>query len=290
MRHKRVLENGILVCLIVAVCIGNTSYNGESLKTLREQQRLRTEKEHIKEMSLTLESRDREYLNGFIQTLNDTTVATENASNQSFVKEQEINEENLGTSGAPENYLVSSYKSQKQKNNDTVGWIKIDNTQVNYPVMYNADNNYYLKRTPAKTSSVYGSIFLDQQSMGQWGIFNLVHGHNMNNGSMFADIAKMMKKDYFNAHKIIQVYDGNVLKEYTAFCALSIDDRYEGIPVQYSSLKEYHQKIDDYCARAMISEDYPRDCTDFLLLNTCWYGVSGGEKNLHAIIIAYRSK
>lgn len=290
MRNNKILENGVLACLIAAVFMGNTVYNGEALKRLHEQEQYRETKEYQETMSKDLESRDRDYLNGFIQTLNNTTVASEELSNQSFDETTTIDPSTLGEAGIAGNQLIESYNAQKEKNSDTVGWIKIDGTQVNYPIMYNADNNYYLKRTPEKVSSVYGSIFLDQQSKGQWGIFNLIHGHNMNNGSMFADIAKMMNPDYFNNHKIIQIYDGNTLKEYTAFCAFSLDDRVEGIPIQYSSLEEYYKKLDDYMKRSRVEGTYPEGCTDFVILNTCWYGDSGGEKNSHAIIIGYRSK
>lgn len=290
MLKNRLLENSVLACLIVAVCIGNTSYNGESLKKLHEQEQYKAEKEYKEKKTKDLQSKDRDYLSSFIQTLNNTTIASETMSNQSFINNTALDNSAIMNSGVAKNQLVEAYNVQKQKNNDTVGWIKISGTQVDYPIMYSSDNNYYLKRTPDKASSVYGSIFLDQQSNGQWGVFNLIHGHNMNNGSMFADIAKMMNPDYFNEHKTIQIYDGNTLKEYTAFCAFSLDDRKEGIPIQYSSIEDYYAKLDHYMTRSRVEGTYPKDCTDFVILNTCWYGDSGGEKNSHAIIIGYRSK
>lgn len=283
------LENSVLICLIISVMIGNTSYNGASLATLKEQERIKLDKEFNEQMTEKLENKNRDYLSSFIQTLNNTTIANEEASMQSFSSEQSevvsVNTKNTYSS----NPIISSYNTYKQKNNDTVGWIRIADTQVDYPIMYSNDNNYYLNRSPNKISSQYGSIFLDQQSNGQWGVLNLIHGHNMNNGSMFGDVAKMMNEPYFSEHNKIQIYDGKTLKEYTAFCAFSLDDTKEGIPVQYSSLDEYYAVIDDYVSRSRVEGEYPDGCTDFIILNTCWYGDSGGEKNLHAIIVAYRS-
>lgn len=284
MKINQHIENGILVFLLVAVFLGNTTYSGTSLKTLKEQERYRVSKEYTKVQEKTLQEMDRDYLSTYIKNLNETDISSEDSSNQSL-----LSNSSKEKNGA-DNSIISSYNVRKKKNSDTVGWIKIDGTQVDYPIMYSSDNNYYLKRTPDKVASQYGSIFLDQQSNGQWGVFNLIHGHNMNNGSMFADIAKMMDPTYLEKHKTFKVYDGSTYKEYTAFCCMKLNDKEEGIAVQYSSMEEYYKKLDGYMKRSRYLGKYPKDCTDFVILNTCWYGDRGGEKNLHAIIIAYRSK
>lgn len=278
--HKH-LSNSVLLCAIVLVMMGNTAYNGKALSTLKEQDRYKIEKEFKEKQEKELQIKDREYLNSLIERLNSEDLTTKSDMTSNTNVDSPVAEIDKS--------IVSAYESYRSKNSDTVGWIKIPGTQVNYPIMYSPDNNYYLKRTPEKVSSVYGSIFLDQQSNGSWGVFNLLHGHNMNNGSMFADIAKMMKPDYFAKHKVIQIYDGTTLREYTALGCFQLDDRKESIPVQYPSMQAYRDKIDHYMTRSRVAGSYPEDCTDFLLMNTCWYGDSGGQKNLHAIVIAYRS-
>lgn len=309
MNKNKILYPLATISLIVAIAIGDTTNNGASLQTIVNEQRAREEKNiqskkrpmetpedfdveqtliqlnaysAVKEGELSYEEKQE-----IIEQIEQPQQPPEEDSN-SFSQQASSNE--ATATPEPDNPLIAGYKKYKSSNNDTVGWIKIDGTKVDYPIMYSTDNSFYLSKTPSKEYSKAGSIFMDQQAGGKWGIMNLIHGHNMNNGSMFGDIANMMYEDYFNAHKIIQIYDGKTLKEYTAFAAFSLDDRKESIPIYYSTMEEYKAKIKDYQSRSRVAGTVPESANDFLILNTCWYGDSGTEKNSHAIIVAYRSK
>jgi sortase B len=311
----KILSTLVIGSLLVAVAIGDTTSNGASLQTLVNQQRAKEEKNletkkrpletpedfdvektliqlnaysAVKEGELSYEEQQ-EILEQIEEQEQQPTDQSEE-SNNSFSQQASSNKPSEPTNVEPDNPLVAGYNKYKSANNDTVGWIKIDGTKVDYPIMYSTDNSFYLSKTPYKEYSKAGSIFMDQQAGGKWGIMNLIHGHNMNNGSMFGDIANMMYEDYFNAHKIIQIYDGKTLKEYTAFAAFSLDDRKESIPIYYSTMEEYKAKIKDYQSRSRVAGTVPESANDFIILNTCWYGDSGTEKNSHAIIVAYRSK
>lgn len=309
MNKTKILYPLVTISLIVAVAIGDTTNNGASLQTLINQQRAKEEKniESKKRPMETPEDFDVEktliQLNAYsavkdgelsyeekqeiIEQIEQQPVEEEG---NSFSQQASSNESSATATPKPDNPLIAGYNKYKSSNNDTVGWIKIDGTKVDYPIMYSTDNSFYLSKTPSKEYSKAGSIFMDQQAGGKWGIMNLIHGHNMNNGSMFGDIANMMYEDYFNAHKIIQIYDGKTLKEYTAFAAFSLDDRKESIPIYYSTMEEYKAKIKDYQSRSRVAGTVPESANDFIILNTCWYGDSGTEKNSHAIIVGYRSK
>lgn len=312
MNKNKILYPLVTASLIVVFAIGDTTNNGASLQTLVNQQRAKEEKniESKKRPMETPEDFDVEkmliQLNAYsavkegelsyeekqeiIEQIEHSPQQPPKEDSNSFSQQASSNESTAAATPEPDNPLIAGYNKYKSSNNDTVGWIKIDGTKVDYPIMYSTDNSFYLSKTPSKEYSKAGSIFMDQQAGGKWGIMNLIHGHNMNNGSMFGDIANMMYEDYFNAHKIIQVYDGKTLKEYTAFAAFSLDDRKESIPIYYSTMEEYKAKIKDYQSRSRVAGTVPESANDFLILNTCWYGDSGTEKNSHAIIVAYRSK
>ena len=73
-----------------------------------------------------------------------------------------------------------------------IGWIKIDNTTINYPIVRTDNNEYYLKRNFYKESSVSGAIFADCRNTKTLVDKNIVvYGHNMKNGSMFADLTDL---------------------------------------------------------------------------------------------------
>ena len=292
--NSKFLSAVVIGSLAVAVYIGDTTYNGTSLQTILTQERAENSSEEDNKTPIeTPEDFDVNkaliQLNSYSavnegelsyeqqQELQTLIEETNSEDENSFSEQATNNAEEADSNTAATNPLVAGFQKYKKINTDTVGWIKIPGTNVDYPIMYSKDNNYYLTKTPYKEYSQAGSIFMDQQAGGQWGIMNLIHGHNMNNDTMFGNIADMMYEDYFNAHKLIQVYDGKTLKEYTAFAAFSLDDRKEGIPIYYSTMEEYKAKIKDYQSRSRVKGTVPDSANDFIILNTCWYGDSGNE-------------
>lgn len=91
------------------------------------------------------------------------------------------------------------------ENSDMVGWIQIEGTSIDYPVMQTpADPNYYLKHDFEKRYTDYGCPFMQADCDAIAPSDNLIiYGHNMKDGSMFADLAKYGSKDFWQAHKTV---------------------------------------------------------------------------------------
>lgn len=91
------------------------------------------------------------------------------------------------------------------ENTDMVGWIQIEGTNIDYPVMQTpADPNYYLKHDFEKHYTDYGCPFMQANCDALRPSDNLViYGHNMKDGSMFADLAKYRSKDFWQSHKTV---------------------------------------------------------------------------------------
>lgn len=86
------------------------------------------------------------------------------------------------------------WASLKGINEDIIGWIQIEGTEINYPVMKGTDNSYYLKHTFEKNSNAAGAIFIDHTNSSDFQDCNtLIYGHNMRNGSMFGLLRKYFK-------------------------------------------------------------------------------------------------
>ncbi len=84
---------------------------------------------------------------------------------------------------------------------NSVGWICISETKINYPVMYSGDNNFYLHRAVDGSYLRVGSIFLDYRCNSDFtSRINVLYGHNMSDGSMFADVMKFIDSGYFDSH------------------------------------------------------------------------------------------
>ena len=115
-------------------------------------------------------------------------------------------------------------------NSDIKGWIKVENTPIDYPVLQSAqtDYTYYLYRNYKKNSSGFGSIFLDSLCDISKPSKNLIlYGHNMRDGSMFGNLLKYDNLDFYKERpvimfdtlncqgnwKIISIFKTNTLKE-----------------------------------------------------------------------------
>ena len=84
---------------------------------------------------------------------------------------------------------------------NSIGWINVPETKINYPVMYSGDNDFYLHRSVDGSYLRVGSIFLDYRCNSDFASrINILYGHNMSDGSMFADVMKFIDSSYFDSH------------------------------------------------------------------------------------------
>lgn len=89
----------------------------------------------------------------------------------------------------------------KKINLDTIAWLYIPNTNIDFPVMQSQDNEYYLNHSLEKKSSSYGVPFLDYRCSKDFSDFNsIIYGHNIRGQKMFADLLNFQNQEYFNTH------------------------------------------------------------------------------------------
>lgn len=99
------------------------------------------------------------------------------------------------------------FTSLLQQNPDTVGWIRVPDTNIDYPVVQSPDNQYYLHKSFDRKDSVYGTIYLDADSKADFrGWNNPVYGHHMKDGSMFRDVVKFKDQAFFETHRYFEIY------------------------------------------------------------------------------------
>lgn len=164
-----------------------------------------------------------------------------------------------------------------------VGWIEIENTQINYPIVKAEDNEFYLDHSYDLSKNVAGSIFMDRRNLGnQYDEHTIVYGHHMKNGSMFSDLNLYLEEDFYKTNKRISYRD------------LFNNHTYEVISAYYVSANDYtlsfelnEAVIDDFLERSLYASDYAYNETDrFLTLSTCNYTLDNGRMIVHAVLIA----
>ena len=126
-------------------------------------------------------------------------------------------------------------------NPDVLGWIRIPDTKIDYPLMQGEDNDFYLNHTWEKTPNSVGSIFLEHLNSADLTDYNtIVYGHNMNNGSMFAGLQNYAMPDYWKEHPYVYVLtDAGVYRyEVFVFFRAEIDSLTYGLNPQRDDTKE----------------------------------------------------
>lgn len=101
--------------------------------------------------------------------------------------------------------ILNEYKTLYNKNKRLIGWLKIDDTIIDYPVMQTSNNDYYLTYNFNQEYDKNGSIFMDYQCKAYPRSQNIIlYGHHMKSGKMFGDLEKYAKESYYEDHSIIQ--------------------------------------------------------------------------------------
>ena len=96
-------------------------------------------------------------------------------------------------------FMEVNFTELLKKNPDTVGWIKVDGTKFNYPIVQAEDNDYYLSHAFNKRSNAGGWVFADYRvDFEDFGRNTIIYGHNMNNKTMFGSIPNMLYSGYLN--------------------------------------------------------------------------------------------
>lgn len=112
------------------------------------------------------------------------------------------------------------------QNEDIAGWIVVDGTKIDYPVLYDATQmKTYLNRNYLRAYSPYGSIFMLGENSRDFTDFNTVlYGHNMLDGSMFATLHYFEDQEFFDQHRTIMVYTPDRVLTYEIFAAYRTDN------------------------------------------------------------------
>lgn len=104
-----------------------------------------------------------------------------------------------------EKKVLDEYKNLLNKNKKLIGWVKIDDTNIDYPVMQTSDNEYYLDHNLNQEYDKNGSIFMDKACDVLKPSTNLIlYGHHMRSGQMFGNLDDYEKESYYEEHPLIQ--------------------------------------------------------------------------------------
>ena len=156
-------------------------------------------------------------------------------------------------------------------NPDVVGWIRIPDCQINYPILQGEDNEYYLEHTWDKISNYSGSIFLECMNAPDFTDFNtILYGHNMRDGSMFATLHLYSFPDYFAARPHIYIVTNDGVLRYDIFSSYKADVEGEAYGLSFNQVETRESFIRNALEQSVIDTGVVPSVTDRIItLSTC---------------------
>ena len=109
-------------------------------------------------------------------------------------------------------------------NPDTRGWLTVDQTHIDYPVVQGEDDMFYVNADVFKEFSLSGAIFLSCLNSPDFSdSYSLIYGHHMDNGGMFGDVLEFVNEDYFERHQTGTLYLSDATYSIRLFACMEAD-------------------------------------------------------------------
>lgn len=209
----------------------------------------------------------------------DSFVPPVNSENDKYYANLTESEE-----GVPE--VLYKYEDLYNQNKSLIGWVKIADTVIDYPVMQTVNNEYYLEHNFYQEYDKNGSIFLDAACSVYPRSTNLIiYGHHMKSGKMFGSLQKYQNESYYEKHKYIQ-FD-SIYEEGTYEVMYVFRDKVysqEDVNFKYyefvdaNSEEEFNSYMDEMAAISYYDTGVVAQYGDQLLtLSTCDYQQDNGR-------------
>lgn len=190
-----------------------------------------------------------------------------------------------------EREVLEEYKNLLKTNKKLIGWLKIDDTNIDYPVMQTSDNEYYLTHNLNQEYDKNGSIFMDKDCDVLKPSTNFIlYGHHMASGKMFGKLGLYQKKSYYEEHPYIQfdtIYDKGTWQVMYVFRSRVYKE--EDVVFKYYQFIDANteQEFDSYMNEMAEMSLYDTGVTaefgdQLLTLSTCDYQ----EKNGRFVVVA----
>lgn len=199
------------------------------------------------------------------------------------------------TSANKKNLTVpAEYAEYYNINNDFVGWIKIDSTEIDYPVVQGADNDYYLLHNFEKEKESRGTIFMAYDCDAELGSKNtVIHGHNWLDNSVFSPLVQYSDFEFYKKHPVIEFNTRNEMHKWkiiAVFITSADENEDNGYVFNYvypnmgsENFKPYSEELKK---RTLFDTGVDYNESDkFLTLSTCTREVDKGKKRADCRIV-----
>ncbi len=252
------LVSCILISLVSIFSFGIIEYNNYMTRQQEEELKEITKVEIDNEESDDVED-DSSTPN---EEIEEETIETNNDNNNN-------NNSNNNTSSS----LTEDYQKLLSINDETVGWLKVNNTRVNYPVVQADNNDYYLDHSFYKQSNFNGWIFMDyRNNTDNLDQNTIIYGHNLKNGMMFGTLNLLKNSSWYDNPDNLVITFNTTTKQMKwqifSIYVINVTNDYLYVNFEYDSqFKEFVDKL-----RSRSIKDFGVEVSKFdkiLTLSTC---------------------
>jgi len=189
-------------------------------------------------------------------------------------------EDSTTTDAGPNDSIRPQFTDLHAVNERIVGWVSVEGTKLNNPILQAEDNDFYLNRNFKDNYSRAGSVFMDYRNdVMDMSRNTVIYGHSMKNDTMFGSLKKYAKQEYADEHATIYfdtLYDSYDIKVFAAY-ETTIDFYY--IETEFASDEDYSEYLDEVRKRSVIDMDVEVNPGDQIVtLSTCNNAVDSKDK------------
>ena len=227
-----------------------------------------------------------------IKEINDTTEVNEYESDEAEIVKSDEKPNTPYWNFIKMKLIDVNFDSLKKTNSDTVSWLFVGGTNVNYPVVQTSDNDYYLNHSFDKTKNSGGWLFMDyRNSKDDYGRNTIIYGHNMKNQTMFGTLKNLLSRSWYNTedNRIIKMSSEKYNTLWQIYSVYTLETTSDYIQTEFASDEEYQTFIDLVKGRSIADFNTTVTTSDkTLTLSTC----HGSAKKLvvHAKLIKIEAK
>lgn len=180
------------------------------------------------------------------------------------------------------------FSTLQEINKDTVGWLTVNNTRIDYPVVQAKDNDYYLRRDYYQNKNRHGWIFMDyRNNPDELNENTIIYGHNLANQTMFGTLRYALNSYWYkkSANQIITFNTPNENMKFQIFSIYTIPTTNDYLDITFPTTDAYQAYIDLVKGRSIYDFNIEVTTNDKILtLSTC---ANGNDKRLviHAKLI-----
>lgn len=184
--------------------------------------------------------------------------------------------------------VLLPYHLLLEANSDVVGWLRIENTEIDYPIVQASNNEYYLERNYKQEKHRAGSIFMDYRNdIRKENRHLILYGHNMKDGSMFGSLKHFLNEDFLKQNVIFSfetLYKSYTVEIFSVYQTL-VDFNY--LQTEFSSEQEYEAFLQKLQDKSQFELDVELErTTNIITLSTCDYTLDreDGRLVIHGVL------